>query len=454
MSRFVNSIALRAALFVGALSTIMLLCAALLMIRLGGDDDGTWGAQDVADQIKAAVARDADGKLVVRPTQALQKTAAEFPSFWYIVSDNAGWTSFGPVPDKRLKAFSESYVTSDHDHRSNFIAYSLEGETKQLKRLATQRETAVGSISIETGGVAYTAAEMTWGTLTDAAFMSVPILIVLGITALVGLIVVPPLIARPVRRTASAVETIDGTPERTRVPEDLAPRELLPVVRSFNKALDRIDCVATAQRQFLSNAAHELRTPLTKIRLRLDEISDEILRDALINDVQQLTSTVTMLLQLARMSGEGPQLTVVDLVEIARSTTAEQVPSALHKGAEIRFAAPEHPLTVKGSAQAISIAVSNLIRNALLHSQTQRPVIVQVCDPATITVTDHGIGIAGQYREAVLEPFTRGRVDSDGTGLGLSIVAQVMALHEGGVVIDETPGGGATISLRFAAAGA
>ncbi|MCV9941145.1 HAMP domain-containing histidine kinase [Boseaceae bacterium BT-24-1] len=454
MIRSRNSIALRASLFLGALSTVMLLCVALLMLRLGGDDDGTWGANDVADQIKKAVARETDGKLVVRSTDTLKKTAADFPSFWYIVSDNASRIVFGPVPEKRLRALSEAHEGQEHSKTSNFIAYSFEGDRKQLKRLTTQKDTDVGQITIETGGVAYTAAQMTWGTITDAAAMSTPILIVLVVTTFVGLVVVPPLIARPVRRTASAIEMIGGADKQMRVPDETAPRELRPIIRSFNNALDRIESISSAQRRFLSNAAHELRTPLTKVRMRLDDIRDEKLRAILVSDVQKLSSTVTMLLQLARISNEPAQLAQVDLVVLTRAVTAEQVPAALRQGRELVFAAPEHAVLVTGAAQAISVAVSNLIRNALLHSKTEEPVTVEVRAPATIIVTDHGVGIAENRRKEVLEPFVKGHPSPDGTGLGLSIVAQVMALHQGDLVVSETPGGGTTVSLHFAKAAA
>ena len=274
-------------------------------------------------------------------------------------------------------------------------------------------------------------------------------LIVLVGTILAAIVIVPVLIARPVRRVAVSAELIDGTREGVRLPEKSAPLELIPMVSAFNRALERIDATTSAQRHFLSNAAHELRTPLARVRTRLEGVGDKALKAALVADLQSLSSMVTMLLQLARLSSAPAEESEIDLVATAKRTAAEHAPSALDSGVEIEFAAPGGPIKTYGSDQAIRIALANIIRNALRHSRGGQRVLVEVDTPATVRVIDHGPGIAPEDRSTVLQPFVRGREDGDGTGLGLAIVAQVMALHKGGVTIDDTPGGGATIALRF-----
>jgi signal transduction histidine kinase len=117
-----------------------------------------------------------------------------------------------------------------------------------------------------TGGVSYTAAQLTFGMLTDATVIALPIILVLVVTAITALVFVPTLIARPIRAVTHAAELIDGVPDGRRLPEENAPSELLPLVAAFNRALGRIDIASRAQRTFLSYAAHELRTPLTNAR--------------------------------------------------------------------------------------------------------------------------------------------------------------------------------------------
>lgn len=441
--RFHRSIAVLSATLIGVVTTIMLLCAAALLIRFGGDDDGTWGAADVADALQGAIARNDQGQLAVRQTKRLDQIIREFPTFWYVVSDKNEEVSFGPVPKWIQKKRPMS------QEGTSFVAYAIDGQTRNIKTIAAARNTPVGEVWIKTGGVAYTATQLMMGTLTDATVVALPILIVLVATAFTAMVFVPALIARPVRAVATAAEMIDGVPDGRRLPEHDAPAELLPLIAAFNRALSRIDLASKAQRTFLSNAAHELRTPLTNARTTLEQIQDPVLRGRLVAENQKLSSIVTMLLQLARISMEPAERTEIDLVALARRVAAEHVPMALTSGSEIEFTEPGHPVWVRGSEAAIAVALSNLIRNAVLHAVTGGPILVKVGPSARLSVIDSGPGLKLSQPDLLLEPFRRGDTRAEGIGLGLSIVSQVMTTHNGSVAICETSGGGTTIELNF-----
>ncbi|WP_316168335.1 MULTISPECIES: HAMP domain-containing sensor histidine kinase [unclassified Bradyrhizobium] len=443
LRRLRRSITVLSATLIGVVTTIMLLCAAALLLRLGGDDDGTWGAADVADALKEAVARNEQGQLEVKQTKRLDKIVRDFPTFWYVVSDKSGEVSFGAIPKWRpQKPLMPQPGTS-------FLAYAVDGQTRNIRKMVAVRDTPAGEVWIETGGVAYTATQLMIGTLTDATFVALPILIVLVATAFTALVFVPTLIARPVRAVATAAEMIDGVPDGRRLPEQDAPAELLPLIAAFNRALSRIDRASSAQRAFLSNAAHELRTPLTNARTTLEQVDDPELRTRLIAENQKLSSIVTMLLQLARISIEPAERTEIDLVALARRVAADHVPMALRSGREIAFTDPGCAVWVLGSEAAISVALSNLIRNAVLHAATSSPIHVNVRASGQLSVVDTGPGMKASQPDLLLEPFRRGDTRAEGMGLGLSIVSQVMATHNGTVAICETPGGGTTIELNF-----
>ncbi len=446
LSRIRRSITLLSATLIGVVTTIMLICAAALLIRFGGDDDGTWGAADVADALKEAVSRDAGGHLLIKQTSRLDKIIQDFPTFWYVVSDKSGEVSYGPIPKWR------PHKPPSSQDGTSFLAYAIDGETRNFKRMTAVRNTPVGEVWIETGGVAYTSTQLMLGTLTDATVVALPIILVLVVTVFAALVFVPTLIARPVRAVARAAEMIDGVPDGRRLPERDAPAELLPLVTAFNRALSRIDHAAEAQRNFLSNAAHELRTPLTNARTMLEAIPDAGLRARLVGENQKLSSIVTMLLQLARISMEPVELTEIDLVALARRVTAEHVPMALKAGLEIGFAGCDAPVSILGSEPALAVALSNLIRNAVMHAGAGGPILVEVDASARLSVIDSGPGLQADQPERLLQPFERGRAHGDGMGLGLSIVSQVMATHHGRVALRETPGGGTTVELSFAPA--
>jgi len=75
---------------------------------------------------------------------------------------------------------------------------------------------------------------------------------------------------------------------------------------------------------------------------------------------------------------------------------------------------------------------------------------VTLLPEGAVSIADHGSGIPEQDRPRIFERFWRGRAaQGQGAGLGLAIVAQVAAAHGGSIELSETPGGGATFTLRL-----
>jgi signal transduction histidine kinase len=64
-----------------------------------------------------------------------------------------------------------------------------------------------------------------------------------------------------------------------------------------------------------------------------------------------------------------------------------------------------------------------------------------------LAVRDNGPGIPPDQREKVFVPFYTTK--RQGSGVGLSLVRQIVAVHNGSVVIGDARGGGAMITLRL-----
>ena len=445
MKRRRSSIALTAALLLGAVITVILFCTAILLISVTSRDDGTFAAYDISYSLQAAIGKDPSGKLIVRDTAELRRHRSDFPGLWYVVSDGQTTVTYGNEPG----AARQALAPADPEQRSSFV---VTGPKRLLTETSVTRPTDAGSVTIRLGGAVYTAWQYCIAVLNDTAFVVTPVLIILIVTIAAAIGIVPGLMARPVQRVAAAADAVDGMREGVRLPELNSPAELLPIVSAFNRALDRIDAAAAEQRRFLGNAAHELRTPLANVRLKVEDIEDPMLRATVTRDLHSLSSTVTMLLQLARLSSKPLELVRVDLVAISRSCAADHVPLALKKHVRVEFKDPGSPVWIHGSDTSIRTALSNLMRNAFQHGGPAGAVELIVGEDATISVVDHGRGIADRDKEAVLHPFARGTQDGDGTGLGLAIVAQVAALHGGSVALLDTPGGGTTVRLAFVSA--
>ncbi|WP_425104625.1 sensor histidine kinase [Ancylobacter sp.] len=405
-------------------------------------DDGGYAQYDAAIAIRDAIRPDSRGSFQLVETPELQRYKAEFPAFWFLLSDGRTTISYGPVP-ARVRAGNAVWEKPEPMSR-----YVTKGSDVSLDQLGMGDKDQNPTIRIDVGGASYTASQLTRAILADFDATTIPLLIVLVATILLTVLVVPMMIARPVRRVARAAELIDGSREGIRLPEVGPPAELRPLVSAFNRALDRIDMATAEQRRFLSNAAHELRTPLARVRTRLERVEDGRLRAELVADVQDLSATVTMLLQLARLAAEPTAMVQIDLVDVGIRALAQDAPMAIAAGLEVEFRNEEGPIPIIGSAQAIGIALSNLIRNAVQHGAKGGRIIVDVQRPGRIAVIDEGEGIAGTVgRPETLTSIDRAQ--NSGTGLGLTIVAQVAALHKAKVSIEETPGGGTTVALIF-----
>ena len=216
-------------------------------------------------------------------------------------------------------------------------------------------------------------------------------------------------------------------------------------------------------RQFVSDASHELRTPLTSMRgyaelLRREpemEHEDVGLAARRIEDeAKRLGVLVDDLLLLARLDQGRPlEHGRVDLGALVDDACRDA--RVVDPGRAIT-ATVRAPLVVGGDEMRLRQVLSNLLRNAAVHTPAGTPVEVEVRredDAAVLEVIDHGPGISARDAEQVFERFHRADPeqsrDRGGSGLGLSIVAAVVAAHKGTVAVVETPGGGATFQIRL-----
>jgi two-component system nitrogen regulation sensor histidine kinase NtrY len=125
------------------------------------------------------------------------------------------------------------------------------------------------------------------------------------------------------------------------------------------------------------------------------------------------------------------------------------------KTRDIALTAQVEPETLEITADAdlIDQALINLIRNAmdaLRDTPAGRITLTATQDSAgrpVITVADNGPGIPADQRERIFVPFFTTK--RQGSGVGLTLVRQIASVHGASVAITDTPGGGATVIMRF-----
>jgi len=113
---------------------------------------------------------------------------------------------------------------------------------------------------------------------------------------------------------------------------------------------------------------------------------------------------------------------------------------------------------VMGDENRVRQVVANLLGNARRFTSDGAPIEITVgVDAETqvgwIAISDHGEGVPEQIREHIFERFWRADTsrarETGGSGLGLAIVASIVSALHGTVVVEETPGGGATFNVSL-----
>ena len=169
-----------------------------------------------------------------------------------------------------------------------------------------------------------------------------------------------------------------------------------------------------------------------------------------------MKTLVEDLLLLARLDETRPfDPEPVDLTVLAADACTDAV--AIAPDRAVTLDAPL-PVVVSGDADHLRQAIANLVTNAVRHTPDGTPIEVSTRvagDRATVTVRDHGPGLAPDAVDHVFDRFWQAdsaRVGA-GSGLGLSIVAGIAEEHGGEARAANPADGGAAFTLDVPVAG-
>jgi signal transduction histidine kinase len=255
----------------------------------------------------------------------------------------------------------------------------------------------------------------------------------------------------PLRQASEIARQIGPTRTDLRLPTDEIPREVRPLVSAINLALDRLEQGFRIQRHFTADAAHELRTPLTILRTRLDILEDEQIGQALRNDVDGMAHIISQLLEIAELDAFViDPLEKADLRSVAAEVAEFVAPLALAQGKDVALLGATDPVWVRGNPEMLSRAIRNLAENAINHTAPATTVEFVVDQDGTVSVLDHGPGVAEDERHLIFQRFwRRDRSKAGSTGLGLSIVQRIAELHSAEITVQNRRPAGANFSLKF-----
>ncbi len=260
----------------------------------------------------------------------------------------------------------------------------------------------------------------------------------------------------PIVRFTRRAETLAGGLDISQRLDISGRDELARLAASFNATLDELERSIEAQRQLIADASHELRTPIASLRAniqilydaeRLPPAEQESLRSDIVGELDELTALVSDVVELARGARSNAQWSEVRVDELVE----EAAERARRRGGQ-PFELDLEPTLVRGDAEAIARAVTNLLDNARKWSPEGRVVEVALRN-GELRVRDHGPGFKDADLQRVFERFYRAEQarGMPGSGLGLAIVRQAADAHGGHAVAENAPGGGALLRVSFGA---
>jgi signal transduction histidine kinase len=233
------------------------------------------------------------------------------------------------------------------------------------------------------------------------------------------------------------------------------------IARAVKREVD----LARLQSDFVSAVSHEFRTPLAAMRqlselLAAGRVLHEDRRqqyyDSLAGESRRLQHLVENLLNFGRLqAGVRPyRLEPLDPRALVEKVVAEFRSQLAQPDCQIEVSGDAEPVRLMGDADAVALALHNLLDNAVKYGGVGRTVSVswgRKGERLALSVRDHGPGIPADERTRIFDRFVRGSAASAanvrGTGIGLAMVQQVVNTHGGAVTIESAPGAGSTFTM-------
>jgi signal transduction histidine kinase len=257
---------------------------------------------------------------------------------------------------------------------------------------------------------------------------------------------------RPLEDLSQQARSIRALHDLHPLSVEAAPAEIRELVAALNAALLALAQARDSERNFLLDASHALRTPLAALKARLELSEQTLQRSAIEADIESLIRLSSQLLAMANSE----RLVVdphrrIDLQSVAIEVACKLEPLAYASGVRLEVMRLPGSVLVRGDADALAHALSNLVDNAIRHSPPGGCIAIQFGgDPAGLEVLDEGPGMKNSPDTFHSTRFARAPfINGAGAGLGLSIVSRIMAAHGGKMTIRNRESGGLSVRLSL-----
>ena len=234
-----------------------------------------------------------------------------------------------------------------------------------------------------------------------------------------------------------------------------------------NQALVEAEKLKT---DFLANVSYQLRTPLNAISGFAESLNNDYFGEindkqreytqgiteaagrlaSLIDDILDLSSIEAGYLRLDKTSTDIKKM-LDDVYDLTRDWAGMETLKIKYKKPRSKI----EPMIL--DERRLKQAIINIIRNAISYTAAGGSITLELKekgDHIMISVSDTGIGISDDEKDKIFAPIQTITNSEEGTtrpntGLGLSLAKNIIAMHDGDIIIDSVLGEGTTVTITL-----
>ncbi|RZV15141.1 sensor histidine kinase [Aliarcobacter butzleri] len=201
--------------------------------------------------------------------------------------------------------------------------------------------------------------------------------------------------------------------------------EISQVAKEFDIALKQLKELRDSRNLFLRNIMHEFKTPITKGRLITDIYEDSERKFILIRVFQRLEYLLSEFAKIEELTSgkitlDKRKYYVVDLIEQAFDILLLE-----EDVIEVEYS---YELKIEADFELFSIALKNLIDNAIKYKTEQKPKII--INEDSIQIINRGKELSKDIKK-YFKPFNHDyETATSGLGLGLYISNNIIKIHK------------------------
>lgn len=234
------------------------------------------------------------------------------------------------------------------------------------------------------------------------------------------------------------------------------------LIKIENKLFESIENQEQLRKDLVANFSHEISTPLTNIYGYIQALQEGVIKK---KEVLKIIERETK--RLIKLSYETKSLALLESDSVQyqfEKTNINKIVSEVinifksklsRKKIRTILTEEYRDIYLEIDKDKIKQALTNILNNAIEYSHNNTVINITLgidSNFVSITVKDHGIGIAKADLKNIFERFYKVRtsnINKESTGIGLTISKKIIEVHSGEIEISSKLNKGTTVTIRL-----